>query len=157
MMALKINGDAEFWHARSELTYIHDYARACQVSPWALLSVVLARVCAAVPPHVATQPLYGNAPGTLNLFVAVLGGSGDGKGLTERMARALLPDIRNATTALPVSGEGIPALFATRETQGEDGRKPSSGVSIRELCSPCRKSPRWEVPPNDLAPRSSPR
>ena len=88
MMALQINGDAEFWHARSELTYIHDYARACQVSPWALLSVVLARVCAAVPPHVATQPLYGNAPGTLNLFVAVLGGSGDGKGLTERMARA---------------------------------------------------------------------
>ena len=136
MMALQINGDAEFWHARSELTYIHDYARACQVSPWALLSVVLARVCAAVPPHVATQPLYGDAPGTLNLFVAVLGGSGDGKGLTERMARTLLPDIRNATTALPVSGEGIPAVFATRETQEEDGRRTViSCINPRALLS----------------------
>lgn len=127
--------DDDFWNARPELTYIYDYARACQVAPWALLFITLARVSVAVPPHVVTPGFQqipkqcGRAPvinpGTLNLFVAVLGNSGDGKGLTERVARSLVPDIRDAITAIPASGEGIPALFAAREMCDADDKKSS--------------------------------
>jgi hypothetical protein len=112
--------DAEFWNQRPALAFIRDYARFARISPDSLLHCVLARVSVATPPNVVLPPLVGASDASLNLFVAIVGGPGGGKGLAEGAARMLVPDIRNAVTAQPASGEGIPALFAARESIPED-------------------------------------
>jgi hypothetical protein len=68
-----------FWTARPELTHIRDAALARLMSPWSTLGVALARVIAATPSRVRL-PANIAGPGSLNLFVALVGGSSDGKG-----------------------------------------------------------------------------
>lgn len=129
--------EEEFWNARPWLTYIRDYARAktVRVAPWALLFTVFGRLAVAVPPHVVIPPLAGGSPMGLNIFVALVGDSGDGKGLTERAARNLMPDIRKATTTQPASGEGMAALFAKREMDDEQGESLLKCINPRALLS----------------------
>ncbi|MGH8573446.1 MAG: hypothetical protein ACREX8_12855, partial [Gammaproteobacteria bacterium] len=73
-----VRNDADFWNARPEFAHIHQFALSRMVSPWAVLGGVLARVVAATPEHVVLPPLIGGV-GSLNLFIALVGGSGDGK------------------------------------------------------------------------------
>jgi hypothetical protein len=71
--------DADFWASRPELTHLYNFALSRIISPWALLGVVLVRVIAATPPNVVLPALVGGV-GSLNIFLVLLGGSGDGKG-----------------------------------------------------------------------------
>jgi hypothetical protein len=123
--------DAEFWDKRPALAFIRDYARFARISPASLLLCVLARVSVATPPNVVLPPLVGASDASLNLFVAIVGGPGGGKGLAEGAARMLVPDIRNAVTAQPASGEGIPALFAARASIPEDGGGAKGETRLR--------------------------
>lgn len=104
-----------FWSARPVLAHVHDFARARMVSPWAMLGVVLARVITAVPPFVVLPPIVGSEA-SLNLFVALTGPSGAGKGAAESAgADAIDLRHRNITVATVGSGEGIAHLYAHRE------------------------------------------
>ncbi|MBT1178613.1 DUF3987 domain-containing protein [Bifidobacterium vespertilionis] len=119
--------DDEFWESSDRLRYIRDDARHARVAPWALLDCVLALVSVTVPPNVTIPAFVGGKEGSLNCFVAVVGGSGDGKGLAYGEARRLVPNLLEATTALPASGEGLSALFAVREqSPGDEGERRGS-------------------------------
>lgn len=116
-----ITTDDQFWNSSPKLKYIRDYAhaRGVRVAPWALLFTVLTRICAAVPPNVVLPALAGGSPMSLNFYIGLLGASGDGKGNTERAARNLIPDMRNALVTQPASGEGLAAIYAKRTTDEE--------------------------------------
>ncbi|MCT6900791.1 MAG: YfjI family protein [Bifidobacterium sp.] len=125
-----------FWLSCAPLEEIRRYARSqgIRVNPWALLDAVLARLSVAIPPNVVIDPLDSRQPSPLNLYVALLGGSGTGKGITERAAQTLIPGIRGALTHAPASGEGIPTMFASRQ-KNEDGSSFLKPVAMRALLS----------------------
>ncbi|WP_152349649.1 hypothetical protein [Bifidobacterium avesanii] len=77
------------------------------------------------PPNVVTPSFEGKCPGPFNMFGAIIGRSGDGKGLATGVAASLVPDLRGAATTIPVSGEGLPTLFSVREP--EDGGDADAG------------------------------
>lgn len=106
--------DDGFWESRPLFSYVRDYARACRVAPAALLDTVLTRVSALVPPTVTAPAFVGSGPITLNLFLALWGASGAGKGSTISTAASLIPDLRGAVETQPASGEGLVAIFAGR-------------------------------------------
>lgn len=110
----------EFFEARPVLRYIRDYARASRIAPMTLLVDVLARVSVITPPNVVLPPLVGAAPGSLNMFVAVVGGPGSGKGIASAAAAQLMPDVRGAVTTQPASGEGLAAIYVNRVPVPED-------------------------------------
>lgn len=128
--------EQEFWNSRADLKYVRDYARAkgVRVAPWALLFGVLARVCAATPPNVVIPPLAGGSAMSLNFYVALIGASGDGKGLTEHVARQIVPDIRQAITTQPASGEGLATIYMRHATDDE-GKPTVECASCRALLS----------------------
>lgn len=129
-----------FFEARSALRYIRDYARASRIAPMTLLVDVLTRVSVITPPNVVLPPLVGAAPGSLNMFVAVVGGPGSGKGIASAAAAQLMPDIRGAVTTQPASGEGLAAIYANRvpipeEEGGHKGETRIHCVTPRALLS----------------------
>lgn len=110
-----------FWSERVELAHVRDFARARRCSPWALLGVVLGHAVAAVPPHVVLPPIVGSAA-SLNLFCALVGPSGAGKGAAESAALEAVDHGSKVETFAPGSGEGLTTLFARRVRQSkEDG------------------------------------
>ena len=104
----------DFWDASPELTTIRAYARARMVSPAAMLGCVLARVVTSVDSQVVLPPLVGGYI-SLNLFVALVGVSGAGKGAADQAAASAFVlhglDFEEAGIG---SGEGIGHLFARR-------------------------------------------
>lgn len=78
--------DASFWNARPSLKHVHDFALSRRASPWAALGVTLTRVTATAPPKVVLPPLIGGVV-SINLFLALVGGSGRGKGAAMRAAK----------------------------------------------------------------------
>lgn len=78
--------DVNFWSARPQLKHVYDFAISRRASPWATLGVVLTRVIGAVPPHVVLPPLIGGVVST-NIFLALVGKSGRGKGAAMRAAK----------------------------------------------------------------------
>lgn len=115
------SNDDEFWESSPRLRFIRDTARAARSAPWAVLLATLVRVAVATPPNVVTPGFVGGRPGVLNSFAAIVGRSGDGKGLACGVAARLVPDLLGAATAMPVSGEGLPSLFSAREPAEDDG------------------------------------
>ncbi|MGC3953419.1 MAG: hypothetical protein QM804_04055 [Propionicimonas sp.] len=101
------------WDQRPVLGHIRDFALARMCSPAAVLGVVLLRALAVIPPAVALPPLIGG-PGSLNLFVALVGPPGAGKGAAESAGAAAvhLGDVYTTTVG---SGEGIAHQYAHRE------------------------------------------
>jgi hypothetical protein len=71
--------DTDFWTERKVLTHIRDFALSRLVSPWAVLGCVLVRVIVATSPLVVLPAIVGGV-GSLNLFLALMGVSGEGKG-----------------------------------------------------------------------------
>jgi hypothetical protein len=71
--------DPGFWAERPVLQHIYDFAESRELSPWAQLGCVLAAVIAATPYYVGLPPIIGGF-GSLNMFIALVGESGDGKG-----------------------------------------------------------------------------
>ena len=114
--------EEEFWNGSAQRRYVHCYARHLRLSPDSLLGAMLARVATVTPPSVVAPAFTGADPSILALYTAIVGNSGDGKGLAERAARKLIPDLLGAVETLPVSGEGIVSLFAARRpVQDDDG------------------------------------
>ncbi|KAB5608002.1 hypothetical protein [Bifidobacterium jacchi] len=116
-----------FWLEAPYLTRIRDAARQSLAAPWGVFMALLARVATVLPPHVVVPAFVGAAPASLNVFVALVGPSGKGKGACESVAGALLPDIRDAVTSQPGSGEGLVTMFCERvadESGGGDGDGP---------------------------------
>jgi hypothetical protein len=106
----------DFWDQRKCLTHIRDFARARMTSPWAVLGVTLARALTTVPPYMVLPPIIGSEA-SLNLFVALVGPSGMGKGAAEGAARDAL-DMGDVFTATVGSGEGIAHLYSHWEKGG---------------------------------------
>lgn len=110
------SGEADFWDARPVLAHLHLFARARMVAPWAVLGSALARTIVTTHKSIALPPTVG-AHASLNLFVAIVGRSGSGKGAADAVAREALKfdhiETRNAG-----SGEGLVHAFVRR---GKDG------------------------------------
>lgn len=97
------------WATRPILGHLHTCARARLVGPWALLGATMARVVACVPPYVRLPPVVVSWA-SLNLFVALVGPSGDGKNGAESLSAEVLrtPEV----DAVPLgSGEGLSHMF----------------------------------------------
>lgn len=101
-----MNND-DFWSATDQLKLIYQWARASYVAPWALLAAVLPRVIATTGPHVMLPGPP--APASLNMGVVLVGRSGAGKGVTDKLSRVVWPaDIHEEGLG---SGQGIHELF----------------------------------------------
>ncbi|MBM0233369.1 hypothetical protein JNW91_16805 [Micromonospora sp. STR1_7] len=123
--------DTELWSARSSLARVHQFARSRRAAPWATLGVVLARVVAATPPFVVLPALVGGH-GSLNLYVAIVGPSGAGKGAAERTAADAV-EVGALTSASVGSGEGIAHLYAKRTRQGVERHTDAVLLSVPEI------------------------
>lgn len=106
-----------FWSARDVLADLRQYAQARRVAPWAVLGYVLARAVCAIPPHVVLPALVGSEA-SLNLFVALVGPSGAGKGGASGAASRWLHTDPATVTATLGSGEGMAKVFAYKQKSG---------------------------------------
>jgi hypothetical protein len=127
--ALHLVEDADdLFDARPVLRHIRDFARARMCGPWAVLSVILVRAACAVEPDVQLPPLIGGRQ-SLNLFAALVGPSGGGKGAAEACAADAIrfttySGAEIETDAHPLgSGEGISRVYRPHGTN-EDETNP---------------------------------
>ncbi|WP_418003354.1 hypothetical protein ACNO8X_26100 [Mycobacterium sp. PDNC021] len=118
----------EFWSATDQLKLIHQWARARYVAPWALLLAVLLRVAVSSSPRVMLPGPP--APASLNMAVVLVGRSGAGKGVTDKLARIVWPgkDIHEEGLG---SGQGIHELF--KETKDPADRITSALFNVSEI------------------------
>lgn len=116
-------GERAFWDSSPNLTTIYTFALSRNVSPWAVLAVVLIRVCHTIPPGVVLPPIVGS-PASLNYFCALVGSSGSGKGAGGGVAREVLPLPADDEPEVeePASGEGLIAAYVCHRK--EKGRDP---------------------------------
>lgn len=121
----------EFWTARPALEHIRTFARARRASPWAVLGVVLTRVIAVTPRFVMLPPMVGGRA-SLNLFAALVGPSGAGKGIAEQVAVDAI-DVGPVNVAGVGSGEGIAHLFLRRVKQDIEQHSESVLLSVPEI------------------------
>jgi hypothetical protein len=106
--------DPEDIWADPTLGHIRTFAQARLTSPWATLGTVLMRSLATVPADITLPPIVGGL-GSLNLFLAVVGDSGMGKGASVAAARDAV-HLPIDAPHLPVgSGEGLVKAYAHRE------------------------------------------
>lgn len=117
----------EFWSATDQLKLIHQWARARYVAPWALLLAVLLRVIASTSHRVMLPGPP--APASLNMAIVLIGRSGSGKGVTDKLARVLWPaDIPEEGLG---SGQGIHELF--KETKDPGDRITRALFTVSEI------------------------
>lgn len=110
----------DFWNRRPTLAHVRDFALARMVAPTAVFGCVLLRVAAAIPTHIVLPPTIGSVA-SLNLFVALVGPSGAGKGVAAGAAE----DAFTWPTDAPMranlgSGEGIAHAYAHHEGSGKN-------------------------------------
>lgn len=125
---------SRFWNARPELATIRDFARARLCAPYAVLGVVLTRISASVPPHIQLPKLVGGV-GNVNVFVALVGESGGGKGASERCAfdAVELAGGEEFATLGVGSGEGVAHMYASRTKDGVTLHNKSVLFTIAEV------------------------
>lgn len=114
---------AAFWEARPELRAIRDTAhcRKWKGNPWAFLGSTLAHAVAAVP-HEVVLPQIGGPHASLNLFIALVGQPGQGKGKSTAASRSILPGAEVYRIGMG-SGEGICHQYRQLvKNRGEEGR-----------------------------------
>jgi hypothetical protein len=120
---------AEFWDARPTLRHLRAFARARGVAPLAVLGSAMVRALTMVPARYVLPPLVGGVQ-PLNLYLALVGPSGIGKGASDRVTRdALRADYwRDPIARGPLytcdagSGEGVLAAYGRydKETKGTE-------------------------------------
>ena len=122
----------EFWAERAVLDHVRRAAHARNRSADAVLHAVLARVAAFSPFQWEIPPIVG-APGSLNLFTAVIGPSGAGKSTAVAIAQELVPASSDAADGLPLgSGEGLAEAYMGQRSDVDDkGRKIKVRCQIR--------------------------
>lgn len=126
-MGDRILNDDEFWSATDQLKLIHQWARASYVAPWALLVAVLLRVIASTGPRVMLPGPP--APASLNMGVVLVGRSGAGKGVTDKLSRVVWPaEIHEEGLG---SGQGIAELF--KETKDPEDRIDRALITVSEI------------------------
>jgi hypothetical protein len=102
---------SDFWDARPVLRHLHTFARARMVGPWAVLGAAMARVIAAVSPSVQLPATIGGEA-SLNLFIGLVGYSGDGKDAAQSVAASALWIDHPPFKVAPLgSGEGLSHMF----------------------------------------------
>lgn len=121
--------DTDFWASRPILTHIREFSLARMTSPWAVLACVMLRALATIPPHVVLPPIIGGS-GSLNLFAALVGPSGVGKGAAESAAAEAVTFGTDIYTAQVGSGEGIAHAYAHRATNKELTDEKADGNGI---------------------------
>ncbi|GAB6939545.1 hypothetical protein ACQP60_08615 [Isoptericola variabilis] len=115
--------DELFWTARPELDHIRQAARARRAGPWAVLSIVLARVVALIPPSVVLPDQLGDHA-SLNLMAVIVAPSGGGKGAANGVARRLLP-LPAPEFEQPIgSGEGLVKSLTEKYRDMDTDGKP---------------------------------
>ncbi|EFC84070.1 DnaB-like helicase N-terminal domain-containing protein [Parafrankia sp. EUN1f] len=118
-VALTPAEEEAFWSARTSLTHVRAAARGRMASPWATLGAVLVRVLSQVGPKYVLPPTIGSHA-SLNLFLAIVAQSGNGKGAALGAAQDAytLPE---EVTPWPIgTGEGIASAFV-RYKAGDNG------------------------------------
>jgi hypothetical protein len=118
--------EAQLWDARPMLRHLHTCARARGSAPLAVLGATLARLVATVPPQYVLPGTIGGH-GSLNLFVAMVGPSGGGKGTAHAVAAHAidLSQWRDPISGQPLrkagigSGEGLVRQYVLRDKSGE--------------------------------------
>lgn len=129
---------ADFWNRRPVLTHVLEFARARRAGPWAVLAVTLARTVASVEPNVMLPPIVGG-PVSLNMFAALVGPSGGGKGAAEGAARDAVRFVDHngidvdAETFTLGSGEGLARTFMPGGPDDEDGRRTRALFTVQEV------------------------
>ncbi|MEN4476863.1 hypothetical protein [Mycolicibacterium cosmeticum] len=119
--------DDEFWSATEQLKLIYRWARASYVAPWALLVAIANRVIATTGPHVMLPGPP--APASLNMGVVLVGRSGAGKGVTDKLSRVVWPaDIHEEGLG---SGQGIAELF--KEQKNPEDRINRALITVSEI------------------------
>lgn len=122
---------------REWLKWVWSYAKHYNLNPFALVISVIVREAMRIPVNLLIPSLgvgNGNQAG-INVYAALVGGSGSGKDMTDRTAAAIVPDILGAGVHVPVSGEGLAAMFAARIPElDENGKK--TGLSHQTCINP---------------------
>ncbi|KAA0120827.1 hypothetical protein CIW51_05160 [Mycolicibacterium sp. P9-22] len=115
---------AQFWASSAELRDLRQFAQSRRVGPAAMLGNSLARVVAAIPPNVVLPPTIGSVAG-LNLFVALVGRSGESKSASMGASADWLTVSPSYSPAKPGSGEGLAKCFASMQKMpGSNGNPP---------------------------------
>lgn len=108
-----------FWTSRPILDHVLRLARARRVGPWAVLGTAMARAIATIPPYVALPGTVGGRM-SLNLFVALVGPSGAGKGGAEAAGAVGIKFPEPQIDHVPLgSGEGTSRTFRPWGTPAE--------------------------------------
>lgn len=108
-----------FWTTRPILAHILRLARTRRVGPWAVLGTAMARAVATIPPYVALPGTVGGRM-SLNLFVALVGPSGAGKGGAEAAGATGIKFPEPHIDHVPLgSGEGASRTFRPWGTPAE--------------------------------------
>lgn len=105
----------EFWSTRPVLQHVLTLARARGAGPWAVLGSALARAVATIPPVITLPGIVGGRM-SLNVFIALVGPSGGGKGAAEA---AVFDGFRfTPVPFVPLgTGEGLARTFRPIGTQ----------------------------------------
>jgi hypothetical protein len=102
---------------RDIIKHIWHAARARRVGPWAVLGVALVHAVVSVPHTKTLPPLVGGRM-SMNLFVALVGSSGKGKGGGEAATLELVRFSSEVPPTVPLgSGEGIARTFRPAGTE----------------------------------------
>jgi len=120
-----------FWAARPALTTIRDMARARRTGPWAVLGCALAHVVTCVPEQVVLPPLVGGH-GSLNLFIGLVGHSGQGKGAAEAAATAAI-DVGDYDAVPLGSGEGLVHAYVKHTRDGLERVRRACLFKVTEI------------------------
>lgn len=102
---------ADFWSSSPQLSDLRQFAQSRLVGPMSMLGNSLARVVASIPPNVVLPPIVGGVA-SLNLFVALVGKSGESKSASMRASADWLRIEPNYQPSKPGSGEGLAKCFA---------------------------------------------
>lgn len=124
-----------FWTRRPILEHLRDFARSRRAGPWAVLAAALARAAATLEPNVMLPPTIGSTAST-NLFVALVGPSGGGKGAAEGAARDAIRFVDHNDRPIEIeefplgSGEGISRTFRPQGTDEEEANPRTRALFI---------------------------
>ena len=120
-----------------QLERIRDLARYHRVGPMGFLLTSLAHLACQISPHIKVD--VGKGPGSLNLFVTIVGPPGSEKSRTLQLAKNALyvdnPSI-DYETLTPGSGEGIIATYAPQTSWDEKTKQ--------KTFEPGKQSVLWE-------------